>query len=187
MKTQGEVQRTLAERLGISRAVSPLRFRLRDLMRRFPSPGAAVLEDWLLDVANVRGADFVLRSPPRDPAFQAPDENELPSEDLVAAICHVQNEDRPQMLRAAAQLISRRAVDVERLYLAARRERVEPILAEIARQALRVDPEHPVWKALQERLPRRPPLREPILHWTRLAVPVPDARGCNARTWRMIS
>ncbi|MBP7830659.1 MAG: hypothetical protein KA248_12155 [Kiritimatiellae bacterium] len=168
-------------------AISPLHFRLRDLMLQFPSSGAATMEDWLLDVANVRGADFVLRVPPRDPGFEAPGVDELSNEDLVAAICHLQNEDRPQMLRAAAQLISRKAVDADRLCLSARRERVEPVLSEMARQAIRVDAGHPVWKALHERLSPARPLREPILHWTRMAVPVPDERGCNARAWRLIA
>lgn len=167
--------------------ISPLRFRLRDLMRQFPSQGAAGLEDWLLDVANARGADFVLRVPPRDPGFEAPGEDELSNEDLVAAICHLQNEDRPQMLRAAAQLISRKETDADRLCLSARRERVEPILSELARQALRVDAGHPTWTALLDRLPPARPLREPVMHWTRLAVPVPDDRGCNAQAWRLIA
>ena len=63
----------LARRLGMTCAVSPLQYRLQDLMRRYPSPGAAALEDWLLDVANVRGADFVLRFPPRASGFKAPE------------------------------------------------------------------------------------------------------------------
>lgn len=184
---QAKQRQTLAERLGITQAVSPLQFRLRNLMRQYPSPGAAAPEDWLLDVANARGASFVVRVPARDPGFQGPGENELSNEELVAAICHGQNEDRPQMLRAAAQLVSQGKVEVDCLCLVARRERVEPVLAEIARQALRVDGQHPVWTALREGLRAAHPVREPILHWTRLAVPVPDARGCNAQTWRLIA
>ena len=53
-----------------------------------------------------------------------------------------QNLDRPQMLRLAAQLISRGAVDFEELAAVAVRERVGFILAELARNACRVDPEH---------------------------------------------
>ena len=177
---------TLASRLGLIVAISPLRYWLQTLMSRHPS-GAALLEDWLLDVANARGANFIVRVPPRDPAFVSPDRTELSNEDLVCAICHLQNADRPQMLRAAAQLVSKGAVDPDRLAFSAKRERVEVVLAELARLALRVDASHVVWRAVQGRLGTAPPPRSPLLHWTRMAVPVPDERGCNARTWKLIA
>lgn len=178
---------TLARRLGVTVHVSPLRLRLEDLMRAHPSPGAQCLEDWLLDVANARGARWVTRWPPASPDFLPLPSAGLSNEDLVTAICQVHNLDRPQMLRAAAQLISMRAVQAETLLAAARRERAELVLAELARQALRVAPEHPVWRALNAALAQMRAPREPLLHWTRLAVPIPDERGCNARGWKLLS
>ncbi|HBA82616.1 MAG TPA: hypothetical protein DCZ95_00850 [Verrucomicrobia bacterium] len=153
----------------------------------YPSPGAATCEDWLLDVANVRGADFVTRHPPRDPNFQAPAEKDLSNEELVVAICRTDRLDRPQMLRAAAQLVSRNLVSAEKLIFMAHRERTELVLAELARQALHVKPPHLVWAAISDQLGNTPTPRSPILHWTRLALPIPDARGINAVGWRLIA
>ena len=48
-------------------------------------------------------------------------------------------------------------------------------------------PAHPAWSALAAREGAARPLREPVAHWSRLALPVPDARGCNARAWRLIA
>lgn len=183
----GRESSTLARRLGVTTHVSPLRFRLERLRREHPSPGAPCLEDWLLDVANARGARFVTRRPPAAPDFIPPPPEAFSNEELVVAICQPHNLDRPQMLRAAAQLISMQAVDARALLAAARRERVEPVLAELARQALRVAPEHSLWRALAAGLAHIPAPRDPILHWTRLAVPMPDARGCNAKAWILIA
>ncbi|MCG2661232.1 MAG: hypothetical protein L6437_13425 [Kiritimatiellae bacterium] len=178
---------TLAQRLGVTVHVSPLRFRLERLMREYPSPGAQCLEDWLLDVANARGAQFVTRWPPASPDFMPPPPAALSNEDLVVAICQPHNLDRPQVLRAAAQLISSQTVNAEILLSTARRERAELVLAELARQALHVAPEHPVWRALNGALAHVLAPRDPILHWTRLAVPIPDERGCNAKAWKLVS
>lgn len=178
---------SLACRLGVTRHVSPLRIQCLKLMRAFPSPGAAVLEDWLLDVANVRGAGFVLRHPERDPSFKAPGEDVLSDEELVVAICLVNNLDRPQMLRAAAQLVSRGRLSVEKLCLVARRERVVVVLAELARQALRVESGHSAWTAILAKLGDAKRPRSPIMHWTRLAIPIPDSRGINTVGWRLVS
>jgi hypothetical protein len=164
-----------------------LRIRLAGLMRAYSSGGAQCLEDWLLDVANARGARFVIRWPPASADFVAPPLSLLSNEELVVAICQPHNLDRPQMLRVAAQLISMQAVNVEILLAVARRERVELVLAELARQALHVAPEHPVWRALHGALAHVFAPRDPILHWTRLAVPIPDERGCNAKAWKLVS
>lgn len=177
----------LAKRLGVTCHVSPLRFRLADLQSRHPSEGSTCLEDWLLDVANARGADFVIRWPPPSSHFEPPVSGDLSNEELVTAICQPHNLDRPQMLRAAAQLISAGAVHAERLVQWARRERAERILAELARQALHVEPAHATWRTLATLLQDAATLREPIVHWTRLAVPIPDARGCNAIGWRLVA
>lgn len=178
---------TLAQRLGVTVHVSSLRFRLERLRHEFPSSGAQCLEDWLLDVANARGARFVTRWPPASPDFAAPALTAFSNEDLVVAICQPHNLDRPQLLRAAAQLVSMQTVQVDILLAAARRERADRVLAELARQAIGVAPQHRAWKMIQQSLAKAPPLASPLLHWTRLAVPIPDERGCNAKAWKLVS
>ena len=139
-----------------------------------------------MDVANARGARVVTRNP-EPVGFAAPERGQLPDEELVVGICQLQCLDHPQMLRLAAQLISRETVDVHRLQLVARRERADRVLAELARQALRVDPTHRTWRALYDAFGSLPRLREPLLHWTRLAEPVMRNGRCNAETWRLVA
>jgi hypothetical protein len=181
------VETTLARRLGKTVHASPLRFHLDQLRQRFPAAGAACLEDWLIRVANARGARAVEPPVEVEAGFLAPATDVLPNEDLVVAICQPNCLDRPQMLRLAAQLVSRRAVDPKRLRLVAERERAEPVLAELARLALRIDPTHDVWQRILADFQHAPPPREPLLHWTRLAVPVPHNGRCNAAAWRLVA
>lgn len=164
--------------------VSALRLKLQRLQKRYPSGSARCLEDWLLDVANARGAQVVVRAQEPDPNFRPPPLEELSNEELVVAICQPQALDRPQMLRLAAQLVSREAVAASRLCLMAERERAELVLGELAWQALRVDSQHKLWRILAERFPRRD-LRSPILHWTRLAEPVMEKGQSRPRGWRL--
>ncbi|MCX6993127.1 MAG: hypothetical protein NT011_08305 [Kiritimatiellaeota bacterium] len=178
---------TLAQRLGVTVHVSPLRVRLANIMREFPSSGAQCLEDWLLDVANARGAWFVTRWPSASPDFAPPVPATLTNEELVVAICQPHNLDRPQMLRAAAQLVSRQAVNGDVLLATSRRERSDLVLVELARQAVHVSPEHLVWCKICHALSGLPTPRSPIIHWTRLAVPIPDERGCNAISWKLVA
>lgn len=178
---------TLAQRLGVTVHVSALRIRLADLMLVYPSAGAQCLEDWLLDVANARGACFVTRWPPASADFIAPPKSLFSNEELVVAVCQPHNLDRPQILRAAAQLISRQAVCLEVLLTTARRERAELVLAELARQAVHVAPEHRLWRALRGALDHLAEPRDPILHWTRLAVPIPNKQGYNAVGWKLVA
>lgn len=180
-------RRPLSARLGVSVHVSPLRMRLRRLMTEHPSPGAEGPEDWLFDVANARGVRSVTRGDAAPVGFPGPDTAALSNEDLVTALCQPQNLDRPQMLRAAAELVTRGGVHAAGLALAARRERADRVLAELARQALRVEPDHAVWRALARGLGGARPLRSPLLHWTRLAFPVPDARGVCGGAWRLVA
>jgi hypothetical protein len=178
---------TLAKRLGVTVHVSPLRIRLRTFQSAWPSADAACIEDWLLDVANAREARVVVRGHEQDITFAAPPLDVLPNEELVVAICQLQSLDRPQMLRVAAQLISRQVVSGQRLISLARQERAELVLGAMARQALRVDPDHPMWRHLAESFRHTPVARDPIIHWTRMSVPVPTARGCNAASWRLVA
>jgi len=126
----------LAQRLGIACHISPLRFKLKRLANEYPARESATLEEWLVDVANARGARVVVPLIAISD-FAPPPEDKFSNEELAVAICQPQGVDNPQILRLAAQLISAQFVDVEKLKLVARRERVERVLADLARQALR--------------------------------------------------
>jgi hypothetical protein len=106
--------------------------------------------------------------------------------ELVTGICQVQALDRPQWLRAAAQLITRGDVHLPELIFLARRERVERILAELARQALKVDAGHPAWLAIAEAFANARPLRDSLVHWSRLAEPVMRPGRPNAASWKLV-
>lgn len=177
----------LARRLGKTVHVSPLRFKLKELSAQFPVKNAKCLEDWLIELANVRGARIVIRDIDSDTEYLLPDEHLVSNEELVTGICQLQCLDRPQILRLAAQLISRGDVQFRRLKRLAEQERTTPILAELARQALRVDPTHLLWRKIHEAFQHEKPLREPLLHWTRLAEPVMKHGRCNAERWNLVS
>jgi hypothetical protein len=180
-------EHVLAERLGTTVHVSPLRMKLERLRAEFPSASAACVEDWLVDVANERGARIVFREDrPADAPVDLP-RTCLTDEELIVGICQLQNLDRPQMLRLAAQLISRHAVDLRRLCHVAERERAGIVLAELARQALKVDPTHASWQAIAKRFARERPPRDTLLHWTRLSEPVMKNGRCDAQRWELVA
>ena len=137
-------------------------------------------------VAHARGAKVVMRANGVNTAFVAPPPDMFPNEELVVAICALHRMDEPQCLRLAAQLISRGAVSVKRLLLVARRERADRVLGELARQALKVEPDHPIWQQLAAAFPQRNALRSPIAHWQRLAWPVMAGRRANAERWVLV-
>jgi len=112
----------LARRLGTTTHISPLRMKLERLSRRIPSAGALCTEDWLVDIANDRGARIVYRENRLANATVGVSESDLATEELVVGICQLQCLDRPQMLRLAAQLISRQSLNIQRLCLIAERE-----------------------------------------------------------------
>jgi hypothetical protein len=161
--------------------------KLKRIEHLYPSNGTECLEDWLVDVANSRGARIVFRPAASGTGFAPPPVELLSNEELVVAICQFECLDRPQMLRLAAQLISREAVETHPLILVARRERAGRLLAELARQALRIDPFHEVWRAILRAFRDERPLREPVLHWTRLAEPIPVDGRCNAKNWKLVA
>lgn len=177
----------LAQRLGKTAHVSPLRFKLQRLAQQFPVADTLHLEDWLIELANARGARIIIRDVESKCIPNLPDKHLVSNEELVVGICQLQCRDRPQILRLAAQLISRGAVEWQRLKHLAEMERVEPILAELARQALRVDPEHPTWQKIADTFHNETPLRQPLLHWTRLAQPVMKHGRYNAQSWKLVS
>jgi len=61
------------------------------------------------------------------------------------------------------------------------------VLAEMARQALKVDSQHHLWRKILDVFGRYSSPREPIIHWTRLAEPVPGPNGCNAASWKLVA
>lgn len=139
-----------------------------------------------MEVAHARGARVVRRMEGVSTGFTAPAPDVFPNEELVVAICELQRVDQPQLLRLAAQLVSRGAVNVERLLLLARRERADVVLGELARQALNVEPGHATWLRIVEAFPSRRPLRSPVVHWQRLAWPVMEKRRVNAQRWELV-
>jgi hypothetical protein len=177
----------LARRLGKTVHVSPLRFKLQRLAAQFPVEHAECLEDWLIDLANARGARIVIRGIDGHNNAILPDEQLVTNEELVVGICQLQNLDRPHILRLAAQLISRNVVQFGRLKRLAEQERIGPILAELAKQALRVEPTHSLWRKLYDAFHHEKPLKEPLLHWTRIAEPVMQYGRCNAERWQLVS
>ena len=178
---------TLGARLGLTVHVSALRIRLESLMKRYPSVTAACMEDWLLDVANRRGARIVVREPPAPDSFTPPPPEALTQEELVVTICQLQGLDRPQLLRLAAQLISRGNLDFTTLARISRRERVEPVLGAMAKEALKVAPDHPGWSFLAKAFASAARPHDVVIHWTRLAEPVMAHGKVNAEKWRLVA
>jgi hypothetical protein len=68
---------TLGKRLGLTTHISLLDRKVRALFNGYPSNTAAVAEDWLLDVANARGARVVRRDNPPDGSFTSPSKDKL--------------------------------------------------------------------------------------------------------------
>ena len=180
-------QHTLGTRLGLSVHVSAFRMRLQSLMRQHPSATADCLEDWLLDIANRRGARIVVREPPAPADFRPPPETVLTQEELVVAICMLEGQDRPQLLRLAAQFISRNELNLTLLVRGAIRERVEPVLNAMALEALKVAADHPAWSFLARAFIGTVYPHDAVLHWTRLAQPVMTDGRVNAASWRLVA
>jgi hypothetical protein len=86
----------------------------------------------------------------------------------VVAICQPHNRDRRQWLRAAAELISEGEVNIRELKRQAKLERVERVLAELARQALKAESENEMWINVLDAFSDSRPLRDTLIHWTRL-------------------
>jgi len=167
--------------------VSPLRYKLKRLLREHRGSSGGALEDFLVRVANARGARVVIGTPEKGSAAFVPSESALSNEELVVAICQLNCLDRPQMLRLAAQLVSRNQLDLRKLVRLVTMERAEPVLAEMSRQALKIAPQHAAWRVIHDRFGHFPPLRDKLLHWTRLAEPVMEHGRPNASGWRLVA
>ncbi len=178
---------TLAKRLGKTCHISPLRFKLRRLAALYPVDGAEYVEEWLVAVANKRGFQVIVRPGQDISELILPDKELLSDEELTVGLSMLQCADYPQILRLACQIISREKADLTKLPLIAERERVEPILAELSKQALKVAPEHPTWRAIYNQYKNEKALTEPLLHWTRLAEPIMKNGRCNVSEWVLAS
>lgn len=181
------IQNSLGARLGLSIHISAFHLRVESLMSRYPSATADALEDWLLDVANARGARIVVREPSAPADFEPPPPSVFPQEELVVAICMLQGQDRPQLLRLAAQFVSRNELDLKALTRLAIRERVGPVLNALAREALKVDSKHPAWSYLAKVFVGSARPHDAVLHWTRLAQPIMANGRVNAASWRLVA
>ena len=181
------IQPTLGDRLGLTVHVSAFRMRVESLAKRFPSSTAACLDDWLLDVANCRGARIIIREPPAPADFMPPPKDIFTQEELVVAICMLQGLDRPQLLRLAAQIISRNEFNLVALARVATRERVGPVLNAMAKEAIKVAPEHPAWSFLARTFAGAAYPHDVVMHWTRLAQPIMSNGRVNAASWRLVA
>lgn len=177
--------RRLADRLGVTWHVSPLWMRVKQLMQKYPT-GAVNADDWLIDITNLRGANIVNRPGVNLIESACPSEDQFPLEEVIVGLCLLGNEDRLQSLRLAAQLISRGGYDVDALVRLVRRERVEPIIGSLALGALRADAHHRNWTLLANAFGEKA-ARAPLLHWTRLAEPIPDHRHVASGKWRLVA
>lgn len=179
-------EKTLADRMGIPIHQSPIRFKIRRLMKQFDAGDKIALEDWLVDLANQRGATVVFREKAvRPETWPAPEE--LTNEELVVALCQLNCADRPQLLRLPAQLISRNQLDKNLLLRKATRERASRVLKAIASQALVVEPHHPAWQFIAQALQHEKTLPEPVIHWSRLAEPVFAPRSTRLIGWKLVA
>ena len=76
---------------------------------------------------------------------------------------------------------------MEELRITTLRERASVILAELAHQALRVESDNRIWGKIAEAFPRKQPPRDSLLHWTRLAEPIPVRGVCDGKRWKLVA
>jgi hypothetical protein len=179
--------KTLGDRLGIIRHISPLRMKVRRLMGVYPSPGDdPAPEDWLMDVAIRRGLNQFVRDSANGRSFHAPPLDAFPMHELVVALCYTGGLDRPQLIRMAGLLVSRYEFDMPALIRLVELERAEMIMAELAQAALRCDPVHRRWQILWERFSGFAGTSSPVIHWSRLAEPI-TGKFHRIEGWRLAS
>ena len=176
---------TLAQRLGITAPASVLLWKLRRLRREHPVADAGDLESWLVELAHSRGFHAIQRRPMAlAPAVSL---EALSNEELVVALLHPALRDEPQLMRPAAQIISRGEVDTAKVTALAQQESASRILANLAMQALKAAPSHLGWNAISTHLQNVAPWRDKVIHWTRLAEPVMKPRGPHNGEWRLVA
>lgn len=175
----------LADRFGMTYHISPVLMRVKGLMEKYPS-GAMCPTGWLMDVGNARGARIVNRVGHVDSQFVPPDEVELSNDELIAALCQLGLREELQSLRVAAQFISAGRLNREQLRKLIVRERLQPVLGALAYQALIVEPDHPEWLWIRDCCATHT-RHIPLLHWSRLAEPIPNDRHCASGKWRLVA
>lgn len=162
---------TRAAALGITAPVSPLLIETWRLKREQPGWASRLVSNWLLALANARGFHAAVPSAAL-PDVRDPGVGQISNEALAMSLMHPSAEDRPRLLRLATQVISRGTLREAVLLRVARMERAGRILAELARLALKVDPDHRVWQRIAAELKSERPFCTPLIDWTRLAEPI---------------
>lgn len=182
-----EAATTLGDRMGIPVHQSPLRFKIQRWLYGAAGREPLTPEDWLVELANRRGATVVFHDRMVPSGCRWPERHEFSDEELVVALCQLNCADRPQLLRLPAQLISRGQLNLEILLHLARLERASRTLKELSTQALKVEAYHPAWSWIAKALPNEKPFREPLIHWTRLAEPLFAAGRPNPIGWKLVA
>jgi hypothetical protein len=169
--------RTLAQQLGETAAHTPLWLRARRL--------GLLPRDQLLALAVQRGARHYAGL--AAPAVAQSASAAFSDEELVVLLLHGRNAFEPFLIRAAAELIRRLALDPARLAFAARRERCQRALAYLAEAGGRHDtPGAYPWGVLRAALgPQRPVPPGLMPHWSRfVALEGIDRQGRDrGRRW----
>jgi hypothetical protein len=181
LKSEGQ---TLAYRLGQTEHLSLLHRKLQRLWRATPG-NIEFLEEWLIELANARGARIIVREAPA-PSFSAPSLDQLTNEELAIGLLLLQNRDSLQIVRLAAQLISRGELNSKALVRLAERERVGSVLAALSREALKVDPDHVLWNCVRDIFENKYRPISSILHYTRLAEPLMQGGRYNVAKWQLV-
>lgn len=168
-KTAPPVTRTLAQYLGETATHSPLWCRARVLG----------LHQNLLALAAQRGArHYAGLAPPFN--AQSPVSNAFSDEELIVLLLHGRNPFEPFLVRAAAELLRHRPLDVARLALNSKRERCQRVLAYIAQAGADHDTSASNWwnSLLVALGPQRPVPPGLLPHWSRfVALQGIDRRG----------
>lgn len=185
--TNAKNQKLLGERLGLTVHQSILRWKVKTLMHDSSGGEDVSEEEWLVALANHRHLNVVFCANRELSKFKMPDEEVFPDEELITALCLLQSRDQPQMLRLAAQRISRGNFSMIRLLRLAEMERIQTVLKTLAATAVKIEAKHPAWNEILTAFSNIKPLKEPLLHWTRLAEPIMTATGVNASSWRLIA
>ena len=151
----------LASRLGTTAHLSPLLHKAKRLGLGCP--------EYLEHVAVARGLGYFGRLPSsaggRESEFgpSLPDPDQFSNEELAIALMSPALPYSIIPLRMAAGMLGADAISVDKILRLARQERCETIVRYIAECAFRVEPEHPLWTSLMEKLPPVPSLAPDIL------------------------
>jgi hypothetical protein len=149
---------TLARKLGTTEHLSCLRQTARRYGLRTPKD--------LMDEAVARGCFHYLQS--HEPPHQRVSETEFSNEQLALALLSIANPYDPWQIRIGAMMLGAEGNNPATVARNAVYERSESVVCNIARAALRYEPENPFWKQLLAALPNVPDVREGILpHHTR--------------------